>query len=136
MRFQNPRQTPVRTKLFSPHFCGKKCPEKSSRKIPEKILQNLYDKNPPTHFCRLAGANGRCTAVLFRQVVGVGVSEMLPNVAYGNLVWSFLLTVENRFGLFLLTVPPVRKLVWSFLLMAPPPSGNCFWSCLLTVPPP
>ena len=31
-------------------------------------------------------------------------------VAYGNWVWSFLLTVENRFGLFLLTVPPVRKL--------------------------
>ena len=27
---------------FSPHFCGKKCPEKSSR----KILQNLYNKNP------------------------------------------------------------------------------------------
>ena len=27
-------------------FVGKKCPEKSSRKIPGKILQNLYDKNP------------------------------------------------------------------------------------------
>ena len=38
---------------FSPHFCGKKCPEKSSRKIPGKILQNFYNKNPPTHFCRL-----------------------------------------------------------------------------------
>ena len=44
-------------RIFSPHFCGKKCPEKSSRKIPEKILQNLYNKNPPTHFCRVAGAN-------------------------------------------------------------------------------
>ena len=31
---------------FSPHFCGKKCPEKSSRKIPGEILQNLYNKNP------------------------------------------------------------------------------------------
>ena len=40
-------------RIFSPHFCGKKCPEKSSRKIPGKILQNLYYKNPPTHFCRL-----------------------------------------------------------------------------------
>ena len=40
-------------RIFSPHFCGKKCPEKSSRKIPGKILQNLYNKNPPTHFCRL-----------------------------------------------------------------------------------
>ena len=37
-------------------FVGKKCPEKSSRKIPAKILQNLYNKNPPTHFCRLGGA--------------------------------------------------------------------------------
>ena len=34
-------------RIFSPHFCGKKCPEKSSRKIPGKILQNLYYKNPP-----------------------------------------------------------------------------------------
>ena len=43
-------------RIFSPHFFGKKCPEKSSRKIPGKTLQNLYNKNPPTHFCRLAGA--------------------------------------------------------------------------------
>ena len=27
-------------------FVGKKCPEKSSRKIPGKMLQNLYNKNP------------------------------------------------------------------------------------------
>ena len=33
-------------RIFSPHFCGEKCPEKSSRKIPGKILQNLYNKNP------------------------------------------------------------------------------------------
>ena len=33
-------------RIFSPHFCGKKCPEKSSRKIPGKILQILYNKNP------------------------------------------------------------------------------------------
>ena len=50
---------------FSPHFCAKKCPEKSSRKIPGKILQNLYNKNPPTHFCRLAGAK-KIWAQLFR----------------------------------------------------------------------
>ena len=43
-------------RILSPHFCGKKCPEKSSRKIPGKILQNLYNKNPPTHFCRLPRA--------------------------------------------------------------------------------
>ena len=39
-------------RIFFPHFCGKKCPEKSSG----KILRILYNKNPPTHFCRLAGA--------------------------------------------------------------------------------
>ena len=32
--------------IFSTHFCGKKCPEKSSRKIPGKILQNFHNKNP------------------------------------------------------------------------------------------
>ena len=45
--------------IFSPHFCGKKWPEKLSRKIPAKILQNLYNKNPPTHFCRGAGPKFR-----------------------------------------------------------------------------
>ena len=34
-------------RIFSPRFCGeKKCPEKSSRKIPGKILQKLCNKNP------------------------------------------------------------------------------------------
>ena len=37
-------------------FVGKSAQKKSSRKIPGKILQNLYNKNSPTHFCRLAGA--------------------------------------------------------------------------------
>ena len=44
--------------FFSPHFCGEKYPEKSSRKIPGKILQYLYNKKKsPTHFCRGAGPN-------------------------------------------------------------------------------
>ena len=43
-------------RIFFSSVLWEKCPEKSSRKIPEKILQNLYNKNPPTHFCRLAGA--------------------------------------------------------------------------------
>ena len=33
-------------RIFSHHFRGKKCPEKSSRKIPGKILHNLYIKYP------------------------------------------------------------------------------------------
>ena len=33
-------------------------PRKILRKIPGKILQNLYNKNPPKHFCRLARAFG------------------------------------------------------------------------------
>ena len=55
-------------------------------------------------------------------------------VAYGNLVWSFLLTVENRFGLFylrsprpkigfglfFLRFPPVQKLVLVFFTYGSP----------------
>ena len=41
-------------------------------------------------------------------------------VAYGTLVWSFLLTVENRFGLFYLRFPPSENWIWSFLLTVPP----------------
>ena len=33
-------------RIFPLIFVGKKCPEKSSRKIPGKILQNLHNKNP------------------------------------------------------------------------------------------
>ena len=33
-------------RIFSPHFCGTKWPEKSSRKIPGKILQKLHNRNP------------------------------------------------------------------------------------------
>ena len=43
-------------RIFSPHFCGKKVPRKilqeNSRENPPKFIQ----QNPPTHFCRLAGA--------------------------------------------------------------------------------
>ena len=34
-------------------FLVKRCPEKSSRKIPGKILQNLYNKNPDTYLQRV-----------------------------------------------------------------------------------
>ena len=37
-------------------FVGKSAQKNPSRKIPGKILQNLYNKNPPTHFCRLPRA--------------------------------------------------------------------------------
>ena len=73
-------------------------------------------------------------------------------------LWSFalvfLLTVENRFGLFYLRFPPSGNWVGSFLLTVPPrpeigfglfylPSrrhghasvGPLYWSFLLTVPP-
>ena len=39
-------------RMFSPHFCGEKCPEKSSRKIPDKILKMLYNKIPDTFLQR------------------------------------------------------------------------------------
>ena len=53
-------------------------------------------------------------------------------VAYGNLVWSFLLAVEILFGLFCLR----WRLGVVFLLTLPPPSGNWIGSFSLTVPPP
>ena len=43
-------------RICSPHFRGKKCPEKSSRKIPGKILQYLYYKNPRHISAEGAGA--------------------------------------------------------------------------------
>ena len=49
-------------------FVGKSAQKKSSRKIPGKILQNLYNKNPPTHFCRLAGAKNSKALTAFRTV--------------------------------------------------------------------
>ena len=33
-------------------FCGERCPEKSSRKVPGKILQNRPQQKSPTCFCR------------------------------------------------------------------------------------
>ena len=49
--------------------------------------------------------------------------------AYGRVAWSFLVTIENRFGLSCLRWKPV----WSFLLMVAI-VRKLFWSFLLTVP--
>ena len=35
-------------RIFSPLFCHRKVPRKSSSNIPNKILQNLYNKIPET----------------------------------------------------------------------------------------
>ena len=54
------------SRIFSPDFfssfCWKKCPEKSSRKIPGKILQNLYNKNP-----RHISAEGPAQTIRYRS---------------------------------------------------------------------
>ena len=52
-------------------------------------------------------------------------------VAYGKLVWSFLLMAEIRFLSFLLR----WKIGLVFFCLQFPPSGNSVWSFLLTVPP-
>ena len=46
-------------RILSPHFCGKKSPEESSRKVPDKILQIIYNKNP-----RQFSAEGPCLSSL------------------------------------------------------------------------
>ena len=68
---------------------------------------------------------------LFDLQLGLFYTYNWSWAAYGKLTWSFLLTVEIRFGRFLLTVPPSGNWVWSFLLF--PPSENWVWSLLLTV---
>ena len=40
-----------------PHVCGKKCPEKSSWKIPSTSSKIFIQQRSPTHFCRGARAN-------------------------------------------------------------------------------
>ena len=45
------------------HCCGKKCPEKSSMKIPGKILQNLRHKMPDT-FLQQGPRQGYCYTCL------------------------------------------------------------------------
>ena len=37
-------------------FVGKSAQKNPPGKSPQKILQYLYNENPPTHFCRMAGA--------------------------------------------------------------------------------
>ena len=58
-------------RIFSPHFCGKKCPEKSSRKIPGKILQNLYNKNP-----RHISAEGPGQVFCYRHTESTSPAEL------------------------------------------------------------
>ena len=77
-------------------------------------------------------------------------------VAYGQLAWSLLLTVEIRFGLlclrwkiglvfftygssvrsFLLTVPPWPEIRFGLFCLRFSLSEYWVWSLLLTVPPP
>ena len=51
--------------IFAPHFCEKKRLEKSSRKIPGKILQNLYNKNPRHTFLQFGRVANHCYGVVF-----------------------------------------------------------------------
>ena len=69
--------------FFFSSFLWEKCPEKSSRKIPGKILQNLYNKNPPTHFCRLPRARNPkiCSISRFGKnfpAIFLGLSRTFP----------------------------------------------------------
>ena len=63
------------------------------------------------------------TGKSFLLTVGLGCLRSIGLVffAYGwNSVWSFLLTVVNRFGLFYLRLPPVRKLGLVFFAYGSP----------------
>ena len=80
-------------------------------------------------------------------LTGKSFYSRLVFVAYGQLAWSFLLTVEIRFGLlclrwksvwsFLLTVPPWPEIRFGlFCLRFPHRPEIGFGRFLLTVPPP
>ena len=64
------------SRILSPdfsHFCGKKCPEKSSRKIPGKILQNLYNKIPDTFLQR--GRANNCANVVISWLLACNLLQ-------------------------------------------------------------
>ena len=58
-------------RFFSPHFCGNKRSEKSSRKIPDKTPQNLHHKNP-----RHISAGPTFVALH----MGVGAPKKIPQI--------------------------------------------------------
>ena len=116
--------------MFEPLFCG-------SEKIPGKFPPNF-----PLNFPNFPAKNKK----KFTDELLQERRERLVFVAYGQLAWSFLLTVEIRFGLlclrwksvwsFLLTVPPWPEIRFGLFCLRFPLSGNWVWSFLLTVPPP
>ena len=105
-------------------------------------LQILFHSEPRPEDVLYYPSHNYCTHFLFcvENCYWVGVFYLcsgllcirLVLLAYSLLVWSLLLTVETRFGLFclpwklwsfLLAVPPVRKLGLVFSAYgSPPPS--------------
>ena len=103
-------------------------------------------------------AKSQCYAKIWFAKISCALHEKfysrLVFVAYGQLAWSFLLTVEsflltveirfglfllmveNRFGALLLTVAPRPEIRFVFFCLRFPLSGNWVWSFWLTVPPP
>ena len=70
-------------RIFASHFCGKKSPEKSSGKIPGKILQNLYNKNPPDTFLQRGRAKISNSAVS-SEVVAECVAELKTSLEFSE----------------------------------------------------
>ena len=50
------------------HVCEEKCPEKFSRKIPGKILQNAYSENPRRISAEGPGKEMRFANLLFQRL--------------------------------------------------------------------
>ena len=75
-----------RRRIFSPLFCGKKCPENSSRKIPSNILQNLFNKNPRHIFAEAPLRESETTIKIkfafFRGGVGRGAERKIVQNAF------------------------------------------------------
>ena len=64
-------------------FVGKRCPEKSSRKIPGKILHNLYNKIPDT-FLQRGRANFSSEATRWQLGIAAFCRLLLLSVCYAT----------------------------------------------------
>ena len=87
--------------IFSPHFCGKKCPEKSSRKIPGKILQHLYDKNPRHISAEGPGQHLPFSKLWWNQegsgdrILRSYLKKRVPRWRFGSDVFDFLVCLKR-----------------------------------------
>ena len=115
---------------FFSSFLWEKCPEKSSRKIPGKILQNLHKRKSPTHFCRGAGPKkDLCTQYILLLKLGSSPASDFTSLEIEEAPCALCMTrPETKLKTFLLLVcDPSRHLKECLGAQA----GKCPEECFL-----